>query len=79
MMAFLAIPILWKKLEVTIWKPMIGKNMTTTRKPLALSWMSCESVVKAATASSGISSPTKPLVVTIVAAMTVYFITWFTR
>lgn len=57
-----------------------GENRTTTCNPFALSCMSCVSVVKADTASSGISSPTrKPLVVTMVAAMTVYFMTWFTR
>ena len=30
-----AIPILWKKLEVTIWKPIMGKNITVIRNPVA--------------------------------------------
>ena len=69
-------PILWKKLDVTIWNPMIGKNMTVIRNPRADRSIRVWSVVKADTASSGISSPTrKPLVVTIVAAMTVSFMT----
>ena len=80
MMAFFAMPMLWKKFDVTIWKPMIGKNIITIRRPRAERSIKVWSVVKAFATSSGISSPTKnPVVVTIVAAMTVIFITWFTR
>ena len=35
MMAFFAMPMLWKKFDVTIWKPMIGKNIITIRRPRA--------------------------------------------
>ena len=80
MMAFFAMPMLWKKFDVTIWKPMIGKNIITIRRPRAERSIKVWSVVKAFATSSGISSPAKyPVVVTIVAAMTVIFITWFTR
>lgn len=44
--ALLAMPILWKKLEVTIWKPTIGKNITTIRSPLAEMRTSSSCVVK---------------------------------
>ena len=30
-----AIPMLWKKFDVTIWNPTIGKNSTTIRSPSA--------------------------------------------
>jgi ATP-dependent Lon protease len=64
-----AMPILWKKLEVTIWKPTIGKNITTIRSPLAEMRTSSSCVVKIETASRGINIPIrKPVVVTMVAA-----------
>ena len=67
--ALLAMPILWKKLEVTIWKPTIGKNITTIRSPLAEMRTSSSCVVKIETASRGINIPIrKPVVVTMVAA-----------
>ena len=76
MMAFFAIPMLWKKLEVTIWNPMIGKNMTIMRKPRADIAFNVWSVVKADTTSSGISSPIRnPTVVTIEATIIVSFVT----
>jgi len=76
MMAFFAIPMLWKKLEVTIWNPMIGKNMTMMRKPRADIAFNVWSVVKADTTSSGISSPIRnPMVVTIEATIMVSFVT----
>ena len=60
---------LWKKLEVTIWKPTIGKNITTIRSPLAEMRTSSSCVVKIETASRGINIPIrKPVVVTMVAA-----------
>ena len=31
--AFFAIPMDWKKLDVTIWKPTTGKNINTIRNP----------------------------------------------
>ena len=31
--AFFAIPMDWKKLDVTIWKPTTGKKINTIRKP----------------------------------------------
>ena len=63
-----AIPILWKKFAVTIWKPIIGKNITTIRNPLAEISTSSRSDVKMPTTKSGISIPTKkPNVVTPVA------------
>ena len=33
--AFFAIPILWKKLVVTIWNPITGKNITTILSPFS--------------------------------------------
>ena len=55
-------------------------HLAAQRKPRAERSIKVWSVVKAFATSSGISSPTKnPVVVTIVAAMTVIFITWFTR
>ena len=79
-MAFFAMPMLWKKFDVTIWNPMMGQNITVMRSPRDERSIRVWSVVKAYATSSGISSPTrKPVVVTIVAAITVIFITWFTR
>ena len=79
-MALLASPILWKKLDVTIWKPTIGKTITTIRKPSAARAISPESLVNIETVSSGISSPTRKVsVVTNVAPQMESFKTWFTR
>ena len=49
--ALLAKPILWKKFPVTIWKPTIGKNKTTMRKPSEARAISPSSVVKMDTAN----------------------------
>ena len=63
-----AIPILWKKLEVTIWKPIMGKNITVIRNPVAESSVNSASDVKIPTTRLGASIPTKkPKVVTQVA------------
>ena len=43
--ALFAIPILWKKLDVTIWKPTIGNSKTTIRKPSAARLMRPSSLV----------------------------------
>ena len=75
-----AMPMLWKKLVVTIWNPMIGKQRKTIRIPSAERRISSGSFVKAETASRGASSPSrKPAVVTHVAPMIVSFSTRFTR
>ena len=58
-MALLAMPILWKKFDVTIWKPTIGKTNTTMRKPSEARAISPSSVVKSDTATSGMNSPTQ--------------------
>ena len=39
--AFLAIPMDWKKLEVTIWKPTTGKKINTIRKPSTVHCFNC--------------------------------------
>ena len=63
-----AMPMLWKKLEVTIWKPIIGKNITVMRSHVTESSVSSASDVKLPTTRSGTSIPTrKPKVVTAVA------------
>ena len=78
--ALFAIPILWKKLDVTIWKPTIGNTNTAMRKPSAALLISPSSVVKMETVNSGISSPTRKVkVVTTVAHHIANFKTSFTR
>ena len=78
--ALLAIPILWKKFDVTIWNPTIGKTNTAMRNPSAARLMSPSSVVKIETVSSGIYSPTRKVKVVIaVAPHMANFNTSFTR
>ena len=78
--AFGAMPMLWKKLVVTIWNPMIGKQRKTMRIPSAASRISSSSVVKTATAQWGSSSPSRnPSEVTQVAPMTVSLSTCIRR
>ena len=53
-------------MDVTIWKPIIGKNITTIRKPRAEIAISSSSEVNIETTFSGISIPIrKPEVVNI--------------
>ena len=78
--ALFAIPMLWKKLDVTIWKPTIGKTSTAMRNPSAARLISPSSVVKIDTDNSGISYPTKKVKVVIaVAPHIASFRTSFTR
>lgn len=71
-MDFPAIPMLWKKLAVTIWKPMMGKVRKTMRMPLAAISISSSSLVKMETTACGNSSQTRnPNVVTAVARIIV--------
>ena len=75
-----AMPILWKKLVVTIWKPMIGKQKKTMRIPSAERRTNSGSSVKTDTARRGANSPIRnPSVVTQVAPMIVNFSTRSTR
>lgn len=79
-MALFAMPMLWKKFDVTIWKPTIGKTSTAIRKPSADRLINPVSVVKMETVSSGTNSPTKKVkVVTAVAPQMASFSTSFTR
>ena len=66
------IPILWKKFDVTIWKPIIGKNMNTILIPGITSSISSLSVVKTDATALGKSSPIKkPTIITDVASIIV--------
>ena len=79
-MALFAMPILWKKLEMTIWRPMMKKMATVMRKPRAASPMSSSSCVKRETAARGKNIPTmKHALVTIRAHLMVRFSTSSTR
>ena len=57
-MDFFTMPMLWKKLEVTIWKPTMGYKANTMRSPLTARSVRVPSVVKSDTAYRGNSSPT---------------------
>ena len=76
MIAFLAIPMLWKKLDVTIWNPTNGNISIVTRNPCAERAINVSSVVNAETASRGMSCDIRnPVVVMMVAIITVIFMT----
>ena len=78
-MALPAIPIHWKKLLTTIWKPTIGNANTVILKPSEARAISSSSVVNALTTKVGNNSPTrKPNVVITVAAYIVSRSTRFT-
>ena len=72
--AFLAIPIDWKKLDVTIWKPTTGKKINTIRKPSTAILVNVSSDVKRQINDRGKICPAKkPTVVTATPQKTVYF------
>ena len=72
--AFLAIPMDWKKLEVTIWKPTTGKKINTIRKPSTAILVNVSSDVKRQINDRGKICPAKkPTVVTATPQKTVYF------
>ena len=73
-MAWRAMPILWKKLPVTICIPMIGKNIATMRIPRTERSMSSVSDVKMRAISPGVNSHiAKPRHMMTVAQMIVNF------
>ncbi len=77
--AFPTIPILWKKLAVTIWKPIIGYVKNTMRRPFLESSISSLSLVNMPAMASGKEYTTKnPNVVTAVAKIIDFFNTSFT-
>ncbi len=79
-MLFFGIPMLWKKLVITICMPIIGNVTITMRMASDDSWISSSSAVNIRATSSGKNSPSmKPLVVTTVPPIIVSHSTRITR